>query len=117
MKYDLEELKLYHVYVEFMTYEYKILEKYDNFATLRGDIVRNVNRGLEIIIKLNKEMTPSVKVRLLNDFDAVLKIMKTYARISKKMKIITSRNYSAVCGKISVLNNMMLGMFKSCQKH
>ena len=116
MKYDLEELKLYHVYVEYMTYEFKILEKYNNFPTLRGDMIKNIDRGLEIIIKLSKESSLSIKIRYLNDFDAVLKIMKTYARISKKLKIITSRNYSAVCGKLSVLNNMMLGMFKSCQK-
>ena len=117
MKYELEDLKLYHVYLEFMTYEYKILEKYDNFKTLREDITRVINKGLEIIIKINKEKTPSIKIRLLNDFDAILKIMNTYARISKKLKIISSRNYSAVSGKLSVLNNMMLGMFKSCQKH
>lgn len=116
MKYDLEELKLYHVYLEFMMYEYQILEKYTDNKTLKDDIVRNMDRGLELIIKINKTITPSIKIRLLNDFDAVLKIAKTYARISKKLKIINNRNYKSCSGKLSVLNNMMLGMFKSCAK-
>ena len=86
MKYELEDLKLYHVYLEFMSYEFKILEKYGTFATLKNDIVKNIDRGLELVIKLSRELN-----------------------------IITSRNYSAISGKLSVLNNMMIGMIKVCR--
>lgn len=61
MKYDLEELKLYHVYVEFMCYEYQILEKYTDNKSLKEAIEKNLLRGLEIIIKFNKERTNSFK--------------------------------------------------------
>ena len=112
--YELESLHLYNGYLEYMNYLYLIIHKYDKNISLKEAIEKQTISGLEYIIEYNKERNNFEKLKLLNKLDAKLKVLKTLYRISRKQKILNSRNYKAAAGKLSFINKNMLGCMKQC---
>ena len=115
---DLEGLIIYKQYVSLIYYTLDILKKYPKSErfSLVNDIKNNTYSGIRNIIMANKEFNKNNRVKILNDMDNDLKMLKVLIRVSYKFKYISNRNYSAWSKKISNIDNLLYGWIKSCLK-
>lgn len=113
----LDDLKIYKVYYDFMKYNYLLLRKYpiSERYFLTSNIKSKVDEGMEVIIKVNKEYDNKRKITLLNGLDMILSMLLVYYRLSYSSKFITKKNYESASRKVTVLNNMLLGLLKTCK--
>jgi hypothetical protein len=111
------DFKLFNVYYDFMNYTYNLLRKYPLCERyfLIGDIKSKMNEILELLIKINNEYDNYKKNGYLKYVLINYNVLLVYFRLSYKQKFITKSNYSAVTRKIAALNNVTLGVIKSCK--
>lgn len=104
----LEDLILYKKYVDLIYYSYNLLVKYPKSEKL--GIVSDIKNCLFVILKniifYNNKNT---KVSL-NNILIELKVLLVLIRISYKMKYISNKNYLAFSKKITLINNICLGL-------
>jgi hypothetical protein len=117
MNNKLINFKLYDIYYDFMVYCYNLLRKYpvSERYFLTGDIKQIVNEVIKIIIKINSERDNKKKIGYLQNIINSYNLMLVFFRLSYKEKFITKTNYAAVSRKLTVLNNITLGVIKSCK--
>ena len=112
----MEELIIYKKYLDLMYYSNNLLKKYPKSE--RYCLVGNINtikyKIMENIINSYKEKNKQLKLKLLNEIDTNLKILKVYVRISYKYKYININNYSAYSKKITNISNLLGGWISSC---
>ncbi len=110
----LEDLILYKKYVDLMYYTYNLLVKYPKSEKngIVSDIKNNMYKGLVNIINYNKY----TKSLYLEELDINIKIFLVLVRISYKMKYISSKNYSAFSNKLTIINNIRIGLINEDNK-
>ena len=117
-KSNIEETKLYHVYLDFISYIEMITEKYPKnvkYAFVK-QLKDDLYYGMRLILKAYKAFEKKDKLKYLNELDITLKMLKVYARISYKKRYINIKNYEAWGRKI---NNICIGLggwINSCLK-
>lgn len=115
---DVDNTKIYQVYIDFMYYIEMITEKYPK-STKNGivaDIKRMTYRGMEFILEAYKAFDKKDKLFYLNKLDITLKMLKVFSRISNKRKYINKGNYDAWSRKINKICMHLGGWINSCLK-
>lgn len=117
-KSNIEETKLYHVYLDFIMYIEMITEKYPSNTknTIVKQIKDDLYQGMRYILLAYKAFDKKDKLGYLNQLDITIKMLKIYSRISYKKKYINIKNYEAWSRKI---NNICIGIggwINSCLK-
>lgn len=117
-KVNLEDLMIYKQYYTMMLYVEKICLKYPKYEkyALVKEIKRLSYKGMELIIKIDREYDKNIKLSLMKDLDVVLKTMQVFVRISYNNKYINNRNYEAWSRKIYNIGNLLGGWINSCLK-
>ena len=117
-KTPLEELMIYKQYYTMMLYIEKITLKYPKYEkyALVKEIKRLSYKGIELIIKIDREYDKKFKLALMKELDNVLKTMQVLVRISYNNKYINNRNYEAWSRKIYNIGNLLGGWINSCLK-
>lgn len=115
---ELENLKIYHQYIELINYTYMILEKYPKNAktSVGKDILNYTFSGMKNIISTYKYYDKEKKINCLTNLDIDLKMLKVLIRVSYKKKYINIRNYEAWSKKLNNLGALLGGWINSCVK-
>ncbi len=118
MKKDVEETRIYVVYLDFMYYIEMITEKYPN--STKNGIVATIKKetyaGMELILEAYKVYEKKDKLEFLGKLDIKLKMLKVFSRISYKRKYINQKNYEAWSRKINNVGTSLGGWINSCLK-
>ncbi len=116
MKREVEETRIYQIYIDYIAYIEMITEKYPN--TTKFGIVRMIKKylyeGMENILYAYKAFEKKDKLVYLNCLDINLKMLKVLARISYKKKYINIKNYEAWSRKINNIGKSLGGWINSC---
>ncbi len=118
MKKEVEDIRIYHVYIDFISYIEMITEKYPR-STKNGIVISikdNLYAGMKDILLAYKAFDKKDKLMYLNDLDVTLKMLKVFARISYKKKYISVKNYGAWSRKINNVCMSLGGWINSCLK-
>ena len=117
-KSNIEETKIYHVYMDLILYVEMITEKYPGSAkkTLVYEIKKDLYDGMRHILIAYKMFDKNDKLDYLNKLDISLKMLKIYSRISYKKKFINVKNYEAWSKKINNICICLGGWINSCLK-
>lgn len=109
MSKTVEDVKIYNVYMNLISYIEMITEKYPkNVKYGFVNIIKtSLYDGMKSILYAYKSFEKKEKLSYLNDLDITLKMLKVYARISYKKKYINIRNYEAWSRKI---NNVCISL-------
>lgn len=115
---SIEDLKVYHEFVELLKYTYEIMKKFPKSEAMgiSSDIKNCTTKSLENIILADKTFNILEKTSFLSKADSQLKLLKVLVRISYKEKYISSRNYGTWSRKISNVTILIYGWLKRCQK-
>ena len=118
MKKDVSELMIYKEYLELIYYTEMITEKYPKVekTSLVANIKKNTYLGMEKIILAYKYYDIKDKLKILNELDVLLKMLKVLIRVSHKRKYINNKNYEAWSKKINNIGNLLGGWINSCLK-
>lgn len=113
-----ESLIIYKEYFYLILYTENILVKYPKIEKLSlvSNIKNNTYRGIELIIRSQKEYDKKIRLKLLNEIDVNLKMLKVLIRLSYKKKYINKRNYASWSKKITNIGNLLGGWINSCLK-
>lgn len=115
---NVEETKIYQIYIDYISYIEMITEKYPN-STKTG-IVSTIKKylyiGMEDILCAYKAFEKKDKLVYLNQLDINLKMLKVLARVSYKKKYINIKNYEAWSRKINKVCTSLGGWINSCLK-
>lgn len=115
---NLEDLMIYRQYLEMIYYTENITMKYPKSE--RYSIVsylKNTSyKGIELIIRAQKEYDKYKRLSILNQLDVNLKMLKVLIRISYRKKYINAKNYAAWSKKISNIGNLLGSWIKLCLK-
>lgn len=118
MKDNIEELKIYQEYTDLMQYIELITKKYPKSE--RYCLVHKIKcvsyDGMELLIDSYKEYVLKEKLRLLNQVDSKLKLMKALVRISYSNRYISIANYKAWSRKMTNICNSLGGWMIACQR-
>ena len=103
MKNKVEDIKIYRVYIDLISYIEMITEKYPKYSKFGFvNIIKNdLYKGMRQILKAYKSYEKKDKLSYLSELDITLKMLKLYARISYKKKYINLKNYEAWSRKIN----------------
>ncbi len=116
MKKEVEDIRIYQVYLDFISYIEMITEKFPRHTKV--GIVKvikdNLYSGMKDILLAYKAFDKKEKLSYLNDLDIVLKMLKVLARISYKKKYINVNNYGAWSRKINNVGTALGGWINSC---
>lgn len=106
----LDDLILYKKHIDLMYYSYNLLVKFPRSEkiALVGDIKNCLFVILRNIIYYNNENS----IVYLNNVLIEIKVLLVLIRISYKMRYINNKNYLAFSKKITVINNLCLGLIK-----
>ena len=108
---NVEELTIYKQFLELIYYTEQITIKYPKVE--KYSLVSNLKNipyeGMELVIMIYKEYNKQVKIKLLNDLDMKLKMLKVLIRVSHKRKYINGKNYYAWSKKIFNIGNLTGG--------
>lgn len=118
MKKSVEDIKIYHIYMDFICYIEMITEKFPK-TSKAGFVVTVKNslyKGMEDILYAYKSFAKEDKLSYLNDLDITLKMLKVYARISYKKKYINIKNYEAWSRKINNVGTSLGAWINVCLK-
>lgn len=117
-KSNIEETKLYHVYMDFITYIEMITDKYPNNTkhAIVHEIKTDLYDGMRYILLAYKAFEKKEKLEYLNKLDISIKMLKVYSRISYKKKYINSKNYEAWSRKVNNICICLGGWINSCLK-
>lgn len=112
----LDELTIYQKYIDLIYYTNKLIIKYpkNERYNLVNEIKNITYNGIKLIIEAQKDKNNRIKI--LNKLDINLKYLIVLIRVSYKNKYISIKNYNAWSYKITIINNLMIGWIKSCQK-
>ena len=115
---NLEDLKIYKQYLEFIYYIEMITEKYPKVEknSLVSTIKNTSYEGIKLIIRAQKEYDFKTRLKLLNEIDDNLKMLKVLSRISHRKKYISGKNYMAWSKKINNIGILLGGWINSCVK-
>ena len=118
MKKEVEDTRIYQIYLDYICYIEMITEKYPNTtkAGLVAEIKKNLYEGIKDILLAYKAFEKKDKLFYLNDLDIVLKMLKMFARVSYKKKYINIKNYEAWSRKINKIGTSLGGWINSCLK-
>ncbi len=115
---NIEETRIYQLYIDYIGYMEMITEKYPNVT--KNGIVSAIKKylydGMENILKAYKCFEKKDKLSYLNELDINLKMLKVLARVSHKKKFISRRNYEAWSRKINNIGKSLGGWINSCLK-
>ena len=113
-----EELMIYKQYLELMYYTLNIVMKYPKSERLSlvNDIKITTYEGIRKIITANKLFNKSDRLKVLNELDIDLKMLKVFIRLSYRYKYINKRNYAVWSKKITNIGNLLGGWINSCLK-
>lgn len=113
---EIEGLRIYKQYCELIYYIELITEKYPKSEkhSLVVIIKNKTYRGMELIIKAQKEYNVKKRLEYLKELDVVLKMLKVLSRVSNKKKYISGKNYTAWSKKLYNISNMLGSWIKSC---
>ena len=116
---DLEDLLIYKEYMELIYYTENILIKYPKIEknNICAKIKNTIYYGMKLIIRAQKTRDIKLRLKILSEFDVILKMLKILLRVSKKMKFISIKNYGAWSKKISNICILLGGWINSCLKH
>ncbi len=119
MKKEVEDTRIYHKYMEFISYVEMITEKYPKVTktAIVSVIKNNLYAGIQNILCAYKAFEKSEKLKYLNNLDINLKMLKVLARVSYKKKYISLKNYEAWSRKIYNIGISLGGWVNSCVKH
>lgn len=115
---SLEGLVIYKQYLEMIYYTEMITEKYPKVEkySLVSEIKKTTYKGIDLVIRSEREFVKSKKIEYLRELDVVLKMLKVLVRVSHKRKYISSNNYGAWSKKISNIGNLLGGWINSCRR-
>ena len=113
---ELEGLMIYKQYLELIYYTENIVIKYPKVEKLSlvSNIKNTTYSGMKKIIEAQKEYNKSNRIKILNNLDTELKMLKVLIRVSYKRKYINSKNYFAWSKKITNIGNLLGSWIKSC---
>lgn len=108
---NVEELTIYKQFLELIYYTEQITIKYPKVEkySLVSKIKNITYEGMELVIMIYKEYNKQVKIKLLNDLDIKLKMLKVLIRVSYKRKYINGKNYYSWSKKIFNIGNLTGG--------
>ena len=117
-KSNIEETRLYHVYLDYISYIEMITEKYPKNVkeTFVKQIKEDLYYGMRLILRAYKAFDKKEKLENLNELDITIKMLKVYSRISYKKKYINLKNYEAWSRKINNICMGIGGWINSCLK-
>ncbi len=118
MKKEIDETRIYRVYLELISYIELICEKYPKDAK-NGFVItlkEYLYKGMEDILIAYKEFDKNIKLKYLSSLDIKLKMLKVFGRISYKKKYINKKNYEAWSRKINNVGMCLGGWINSCLK-
>ncbi len=106
---QVEDIKIYNVYMSLISYIEMITEKFPkNVKCGFVNIIKeSLYDGMKNILCAYKSYEKKDKLSYLNALDINLKMLKVYARISYKKKYINVKNYEAWSRKI---NNVCISL-------
>ena len=116
MKNNVDDTKIYKVYLELISYIEMICEKFPKEAK-NGFVItlkEYLYKGMEDILIAYKEFDKNTKLKYLSSLDIKLKMLKMFDRISYKKKYINIRNYEAWSRKINNVCICLGGWINSC---
>lgn len=111
-------LKIYQKYLELIDYSNSIVRKYpksETFALVK-EIKETIYSGLRLLMYAIKTFKTYDKLKILNEFDINMTLLKVQVRLSHKYKYISMQNYNSWCNLITDICNMLGGWINSCQK-
>ena len=115
---DLEELMIYKQYMELIYYTLNIVKKYPKSEKL--SLVNDINgatyKGMRKIIEAQKLYNKVERLKVLNELDVELKMLKVLVRLSYRYRYISKRNYAVWSKKITNIGNLLGGWIKTCLK-
>ncbi len=118
MKKTVEDVKIYRVYIELISYIEMITEKFPKNTKLGFvNIIKNtLYSGMEDILRAYKYFLKKDKLYYLGELDIKLKMLKLYARISYRKKYINYKNYEAWSRKINNVCTSLGAWINVCLK-
>ncbi len=118
MKKEVEDIKIYQVYMDFICYIEVLTEKYPKHTKtgLVTYIKTNLYEGMKDIILAYRVFDKKEKLVYLNKLDVTLKMLKVFARISYRKKYINVKNYGAWSRKLNNVGTALGGWINSCQR-
>lgn len=118
MKKTVEDIRIYHIYIDFISYIEMITEKYPKTSKMGfvNSIKTTLYNGMKDILYAYKSFEKNDKLSYLNDLDITLKMLKVYARISYKKKYINIKNYEAWSRKINNICTSLGAWINICLK-
>lgn len=113
---NLENLIIYKEYLELILYTETILVKYPKIEKFNicFQIKKNTYDGMKLIITAQKTRDSRLRLKVLDELDINLKMLKVLIRISKKEKYINVKNYTAWSKKITNICNLLGGWINAC---
>ncbi len=118
MKKEIEDTRIYQLYIDYIYYIEMITEKYPRFSkfAIVSVIKKNLYDGMKNILSAYKAFEKKDKLSYLNELDINLKMLKVLARVSYKKKYINIKNYEAWSRKINNIGSCLGGWINSCLK-
>lgn len=115
---NLEDLIIYKEYLELIFYTESIILKYPKVEkySLCSNIKNTTYEGMKLIIKAQKMRDIKIRLKILDELDSNVKMLKVFIRVSKKKKYINSKNYTAWSKKLFNISNLLGGWINSCLK-
>lgn len=115
---NLDDLIIYKEYLELIFYTESILVKYpkiEKYGICSG-IKNTTYDGMKLIIKAQKTRDVKFRIRVLDELDSTIKMLKVLIRVSKKRKYINLKNYEAWAKKLTNISNLLGGWISACLK-
>jgi len=110
-------LIIYEKTTNLIIYSKNLLKKYPKSERfdLCTDIKNILYQIIEKVIFAWKEKNTQARIKILNEIDAKLYLLKSLIRLSYEFKYITDKNYMVWNEHISEIGKMVGGWIKSCQ--
>lgn len=115
---SIENLKLYHVYLDLMEYTYSISNRFVNKfqEQLIADIIKHFNEGLYLLISTQETEDSNLIINKLREIKTHFMLCLALIRTSRKLNIIRPNNYKAWSRKIAKLDNGFTKWINTCQE-